>query len=112
MKKWPLGCVAGMVGAFVGACAAGGHFNPPPVAGPVAESGTSLGFSETLLASGRDVYATRCGSCHSLVPPQSRTREQWETILPRMSRKARLEPDEGAAVRAYILAAHRAAGAP
>jgi hypothetical protein len=91
------------------ACVGVRGFVPAPAEGPVTDAGQRLGFSSDSIARGHDVYAARCQRCHSLEPPQDRTVKEWEHILPRMARKARIDEAEMGDVRAYILAAREAA---
>jgi mono/diheme cytochrome c family protein len=55
---------------------------------------------------GHDLYLTTCTDCHRPRPPQNYTMEQWQTILPKMAKRAKLSADETAAVRAYVVAVH------
>jgi mono/diheme cytochrome c family protein len=85
---------------------------PPPAEGPVTEAGLRLGFDEASIVRGREVLASRCGSCHSQIMPAQRSAARWEEVLPTMDHKSRLSASEAADVRAYILAAHEATAAP
>lgn len=39
---------------------------------------------------GKELYYAKCGACHRLYAPQEFTATQWDSILPRMERKAAL----------------------
>lgn len=48
--------------------------------------GTNLEF----LHHGRKLYISKCSGCHSLYKPQLYTGSEWDTILVKMSKKAKL----------------------
>ena len=61
-------------------------------------------YSEAQMEEGKTLFMGSCDKCHDLKEPQARTVTQWERILPRMSKKAKLEADQAGKVRAYVLA--------
>lgn len=72
------------------------------VAAPVPPSGVA---DHSSLASGRKVYLSmlKCAMCHRPKPVSNYSAETWsEDILPRMSKKARLSPQQYADVLAYV----------
>ena len=60
--------------------------------------------SLAMLRDGRDLYITRCARCHSPESVTAYTRDQWSTILPRMTEKAGHSVEERIAVKEYIMA--------
>lgn len=58
------------------------------------------------LTAGYNIYTTKCDDeeCHRLKKPQKFTVDEWNSILPKMKRKAKLDSTEYAEVYRYILA--------
>ena len=77
----------------------------PVVEGPVAQIGQAAGRDPATLISGRQLYLGECSSCHNLEPVDAHSAAQWEKILPRMSKEAKLSETEGQSIRAYVLTA-------
>ena len=42
---------------------------------------------------GKKLYVTHCTSCHSMKAPFEYTAEQWNRILPNMSKKAKIDEE-------------------
>jgi len=61
-------------------------------------------YTEAQMEEGRLVWQSSCKKCHKLFEPDSRSVEKWERVLPRMSRKAKLDETDAGKVRAYLLA--------
>ncbi len=77
---------------------------PVNIAAPIPQSNIA---GQSALASGRKTYVSllRCALCHRPKPVSDYSVETWtEDILPRMSKKARLSPQEYADVLAYVTA--------
>ncbi|MBD3583930.1 cytochrome c [Flavobacterium selenitireducens] len=53
---------------------------------------------------GKILYENNCGKCHRLFSPTEETAENWEPILKRMQKKARLEDADMALIHDYIFA--------
>lgn len=63
-------------------------------------------WPETTLADlerGRSLYVTRCGSCHRLIEPRHISPEAWPAHVDDMSERAKLEPEQAAAVSRYLV---------
>jgi cytochrome c2 len=60
-------------------------------------------FSEAQMEEGRVVWETKCNKCHKLYKPTDRNVGQWEGILPRMVKRAKLDDTQAGNVRAYII---------
>jgi mono/diheme cytochrome c family protein len=80
----------------------------PKVTRPVAEAGTpakpEVHYTEAQLAEGKTLFTGSCGRCHKLFEPASKSVSKWESVLPRMIKRAKLSEEQGALVRAYIMA--------
>lgn len=60
-------------------------------------------FTDDQLAQGKTIYESNCNKCHGLKLPPTHTVESWENIIPKMAKKAHLDPTQESLVRAYIL---------
>jgi cytochrome c5 len=60
-------------------------------------------FSEAQMQEGKTIWQASCAKCHKLFEPASRTVAKWETILPNMSIRAKLNQEQAAKVRAYVI---------
>ena len=61
--------------------------------------------SPSQLALGRDIYITKCAKCHSVEPVHQYPEGEWvHKILPEMNEETKLNTEEAAAVKAYVLA--------
>ena len=60
-------------------------------------------YTEAQLEEGKVLMQNSCDKCHKLFAPGSRSVEKWENVLPRMSNRAKLNDQQAAMVRAYIL---------
>src|SRR5687767_14434148 len=45
------------------------------------------GYTLEELNQGKTIFTQYCGQCHKLKKPESRTEEQWKTIVPKMVAK-------------------------
>lgn len=60
------------------------------------------------LEAGRKIYTSQCVRCHSCMPIQDFTTEEWmNSIIPRMAAKAKLTPDETNSLKTYVEEVHR-----
>ena len=80
----------------------------PPVGPQLTEAAGRDGASVEVLQRGRQVYLTRCSTCHTIEPIDRYTAARWDEILPRMNEDAKLDAAEAVDLRTYILTAHRA----
>ena len=53
---------------------------------------------------GKRLYVTHCTSCHNMKAPYDYTAEQWNRILPNMSKKAKIDDATQTSIRKYLLA--------
>lgn len=65
---------------------------------------------EAALERGRAIFVgPLCTECHHVEPIEKMTLKEWrEVVLPEMSEKAKLTPEEHADLDAYVTAAHAA----
>ena len=95
LKRLP----AGLAAAALAACVSLEQAAPPVETLPA--RATSAGQ----LRLGREIYVTRCATCHSVEPVRKYSRAHWEReILPEMAEETNLSASDAAAVRAYVLA--------
>lgn len=50
----------------------------------------------------RDLYAVKCANCHRFYPPANYTDADWSLWMDKMSRKAKLDPDQDQLLRRYL----------
>lgn len=60
-------------------------------------------YTAQQIEEGQSLFNSNCAKCHKMKMPETRTVEQWEQILPRMSKKAGLSEAQHQLVRAYVL---------
>lgn len=58
----------------------------------------------TAIVAGEKIYVAKCGNCHDLVKPESRTADKWPGIIDWMAPKAKLTDTEKSNVLAYVKA--------
>jgi cytochrome c5 len=56
------------------------------------------------LTKGKELFEQSCQKCHALPVPSAKSVEQWNTIMPVMAGKARLDDAAHIAIKNYILA--------
>lgn len=54
------------------------------------------------LAEGKNLYENSCARCHKLYEPAKFTKEEWQPILVRMQKKAKLDDPGMASITNYI----------
>lgn len=64
-------------------------------------------YSAAELDKGKVLFTGNCAKCHKLKDPGSRTPAEWDKVLKSMIPKAKLNADDGALVRAYVIANSR-----
>jgi hypothetical protein len=70
------------------------------VAGLVAAGAEDLSVKETKTA--RKLYHAKCAKCHKLYDPLEYNAEEWQTWMGKMTRKAKLKPDQAELVSRYL----------
>ncbi|RZJ35498.1 MAG: cytochrome c [Flavobacterium sp.] len=74
---------------------------------PVADKKEEAPAVSTEIAEGKSMFENNCARCHKLFSPTAFTREQWEPILVKMQRKAKLDDAQMAQIRTYIFSQAR-----
>lgn len=78
----------------------------PPVRPAMVEHFSAGGLDVAALSRGRNLYLTACAKCHVAEPIDEFSAARWrDKILPDMTRKAKLDPQETKELTAYVLAA-------
>ena len=97
---WRAGLL-GILGVVVGACAQGMQRTPWPEVGSLM-SGESDAGSREALERGRALYHGACVRCHAPVALDSLSPEDWNKVVPRMSRLSRFSPAQEADLADYV----------
>ena len=58
-------------------------------------------------AQGRKLYVVKCSKCHKLYDPRKYSDEDWENWMTKMTRKARLKPEQAEMLSRYIAETYR-----
>jgi hypothetical protein len=53
-------------------------------------------------APGRKLYVGKCARCHKLYDLTKYSDEQWQVLMDKMCRKAKLQPDQKTLISAYV----------
>jgi cytochrome c5 len=61
-------------------------------------------YTDAQRADGKAVYTGYCEKCHQLYQPSEFTVKEWDRILPKMCKKAELNPQDAGLVRAWVIA--------
>jgi hypothetical protein len=77
-------------------------FDPPPVEGLVASAAQKRGLEEARVEHGHELYITACVKCHRPVRPDSFSEANWDDILPKMVKRAKLDEQSHQDIRAYV----------
>src|ERR1700722_11971125 len=107
-RKWRghlrfLGLLA--LGMFPMACATTGGGVPVPEATTVSRADSQWpGTTLIDLKKGRDAYVQNCASCHNLHDASDLSPTQWEMIMVRMQKKARIDDLTKDSILHYLLA--------
>jgi len=79
---------------------------PVQVAAPPVERLSAPREQAARLETGRAIYLSSCTKCHQAKAIYAYTAENWSgKIIPKMAKKAQLQPEETEMLRAYVLAA-------
>jgi mono/diheme cytochrome c family protein len=54
------------------------------------------------VAQGHQIYVAKCAKCHKLYDPANYSDQEWALWMKKMSRKARLKPEQEQALTQYI----------
>jgi hypothetical protein len=73
----------------------------PALAGAGEATGTAV-LNPEQTAQARKLYLTKCAKCHKLYDPSKYSDPQWEVWMDKMSRKAKLRPEQQEALARYV----------
>lgn len=54
------------------------------------------------MVQGRNIYSTKCSTCHKLANPESRNMMEWSGVMEKMAPKAKLSKEEFDLVMKYL----------
>jgi cytochrome c5 len=95
--------VLAVLAAGITACGAVGAV--PPVASDARWANERWpGTTVEELAHGRDVFVSRCSSCHGLPRPDVKSHDEWASVLDEMAVRAKLSSDDRDLVLRYLSA--------
>lgn len=80
--------------AFIASCT--------PKTAEVVETATPVTYPTAEIAQGKDLYDSKCSTCHKLKTVDKYSTEQWAKILPDMAHKAKLVDSETALIQEFI----------
>ncbi len=60
-------------------------------------------YTEAQRAQGKILFEKNCAACHDLPVAAENTIPQWDDILPKMFKKAKLSYDDAGLVKAYLI---------
>ena len=95
--------ISSIITLFIVSCA---NLAPPPAVSPaLIANGSADRASAKDLATGRNLFVSRCLECHTLPPVAKYSRNEWPHLVSRMSGRANLSVGEQTAIIAYLRAA-------
>ncbi len=69
---------------------------------PEAGSPTLTGLSVEEAARAKKIYRSKCARCHKFSPPADYGEAEWDSWMGKMSKKARLKPDQEQILLRYL----------
>ncbi len=70
---------------------------------PIEKPAEKPSFPTTEIAEGSTLYQENCGKCHKLKTVTNYSAEEWQKIVPRMAKKAKIDASAESKVLAYVL---------
>ena len=55
------------------------------------------------LQQGHDIFQNHCGKCHKLPKPEKHSKDEWQKILVKMAKKAKLNTEQSDLVYKYVV---------
>ena len=92
-------CSAGLAGCESATPAASRAAALPPEADAL---GRAAGLSTGEIEGARKLYVTKCARCHKFYDPGGYADTEWQTWMTKMSKKARLRPDQEQLLSRYL----------
>jgi len=74
---------------------------------PVPDPARLAGFSSEDISAAASLYSLKCGKCHQFYDPAQYNDADWRTWMTKMSKKARLKPEEEELLTRYLGAFRR-----
>jgi hypothetical protein len=62
----------------------------------------AAGLDDQEIGAARKVYVTKCARCHKFYDPAQYDAKEWHTWMSKMSKKARLKPDQEEVLARYL----------
>jgi len=104
---WVGRVVCAIITLFIVSCA---NFAPPPEVSPALIANARPDHvSAKDLATGRNLFVSRCLECHTLPSVTKHSPGEWPTLVSRMSGRANLSASDQSAIIAYLRAASASA---
>jgi hypothetical protein len=95
-----IGLAAGLAGCQSPANRSGGGRVSVPTPEPAAAE--AAGLSSQAVEAGRHLYGAKCARCHKFYDPAKYDSAHWERWMSKMSRKAKLQPEEEDLLGRYL----------
>jgi len=100
---WVGRIVSTIITLFIVSCA---NFAPPPAITPALIANARPDHASAKdLATGRNLFVSRCLECHTLPSVTKHSPDEWPTLVSRMSGRANLSASDQSAIIAYLRAA-------
>lgn len=72
---------------------------PPP---PTTQPGVPVGLAAPEIAGARKLYVSKCARCHKFYNPLDYGDTEWRAWMRKMTKKARLKPDQAELLARYL----------
>ena len=91
------------LGAVLSACSSTGSKDKhKPVLPPRATPPSTDGFSAVELEDAGKLFRAKCLRCHEFYDPASYSNEDWQMWMGKMTKKAKLKPDQAETLSRYL----------
>ena len=67
-----------------------------------AEAARAAGLSAGTIDQAGELYAVKCAKCHKFYDPAAYSEKDWDMWMGKMSRKAKLNPEQDELLRRYL----------
>lgn len=102
MKSWFLGLALTGVSALAVTACGGSAISPDMVQRAQSHDASA---SEATMMKGKQLFESKCATCHALPAPASHTAEEWPEWVKKMAPQAKISGDDEKAVLHYLLGA-------
>lgn len=69
---------------------------------PTYDDATSHNISLSALQSGRELYISKCSTCHNLFLPNNYTKPEWLLIMSKMEKPAKIDSTQKDLIMKYV----------